>query len=247
MKTKEARELGRRIANLIAQNQIEPAYALLAPILAERTPFAMLRHIGDAVGVGPLKSANDFLDFIAADKTEGGWVIIASALEQQLGRDLTGAFNRCREFIIVADVWYGADTLGEGVPGRALVANFKPALALLKPWREDDNAWVRRIVGVSVHYWAKRSRGAAELTPQAKELLALLEPMFGEWDMDAVKGVGWGLKTMGRKYPGLVTDWLAEQVVPNQRRHRAVMLRKALTYLSGEQRARITGKGPAGF
>ena len=96
-------------------------------------------------------------------------------------------------------------------------------------------------MGVSVHYWAKRSEGATELTSQAEELLALLKPMFGEWEMDAVKGIGWGLKTMGRKYPELVTDWLTQQVVPSQRRHRAVMLRKALTYLSNEQRAQITG------
>jgi 3-methyladenine DNA glycosylase AlkD len=241
MKTKEARELGQRIAGLIAQNQVEPAYDLLIPVLAERTPFAMLRHIGDAVGAKELGPVNQFLDHIAADKTEGGWVVIASALEQQLDRDLEGVFGRCRDFIIAADVWYGADTLGEGVPGRALVADFEPALALLKPWRDDDNAWIRRVVGVSVHYWAKRSEGATELTSQAEELLALLEPMFGEWEMDAVKGIGWGLKTMGRKYPELVTDWLAQQVIPSQRRHRAVMLRKALIYLSNEQCAQITG------
>jgi hypothetical protein len=68
--------------------------------------------------------------------------------------------------------------------------------------------------------------------------------MFEEWEMDAVKGVGWGLKTLGRHYPDLVADWLAQQV---GRRHRALMLRKALTYLSNEQRARATGEDPSGF
>jgi hypothetical protein len=62
--------------------------------------------------------------------------------------------------------------------------------------------------------------------------------------MIAVKGVGWGLKTMGRQYPELVTDWLAEQVVPSELRFRTLMLRKALTYLSDEQRARATGVSP---
>ena len=32
--------------------------------------------------------------------------------------------------------------------------------------------------------------------------------MFEEWEMDAVKGVGWGLKTLGKHYPDLVADWL---------------------------------------
>jgi 3-methyladenine DNA glycosylase AlkD len=246
MKTKEARQLGRRMAGLIAQNRIELAYDLLAPVLAERTPFAMLRHVGDAIGMEELGPVNQFLSHIAADKTEGGWVVIASALEQQINRDLAGVFARCRDFIVAAEVWYGADTLGEGVSGRALVANFQPALHLLKPWREDENRWVRRAVGTSVHYWAKRSAGAATLRPQAEQLLTLLEPMFGEWEMDAVKGIGWGLKTMGRKYPGLVTEWLVEKIVPGQRRHRAIMLRKALTYLSEEQRALVIKDNSSG-
>jgi hypothetical protein len=66
--------------------------------------------------------------------------------------------------------------------------------------------------------------------------------MFGERVMDAAKGVGWGIKTLGRQYPTLVTDWLADRVVPGRQRHRAVMLRKALKYLSAEQRAQVTGR-----
>jgi 3-methyladenine DNA glycosylase AlkD len=257
MKAREATELGKRVATLVQTGQLDEAYALLSPVLAKRTPFELLRRIGEPLGVGPLEPAcserspepveersrrvNAFLGRIAADKTEGGWVVIASALEGQLDSDLAGAFDRGRDFIIAADVWYAADILGEGVAGQALVAHFQAALSLLAPWREDANPWVRRAVGVAAHLWAKRSRGAAEHIPQAEALLAFLEPMFGEWDMTAVKGVGWGLKTLGKHYPDLVTDWLAQQVVPSQRRHRALMLRKAITYLSEDQRARVTG------
>lgn len=127
------------------------------------------------------------------------------------------------------------------MPGPTLVAGLQPALELLAPWREDANRWVRRTVGVAVHFWAKRSRG--QHAAEAEVLLTFLEPMFEEWDMDAVKGVGWGLKTLGRHYPDLVADWLAQQV---GRPHRALMLRKALTYLSDEQRARATGKDTSG-
>jgi 3-methyladenine DNA glycosylase AlkD len=201
----------------------------------------MLRHIGKPVGAGSLERANAFLELIAIDKTEGGWVIISGALERQLERDLDGAFARCRDFIILGDVWYAADILGEGVVGHALVALFQPSLNLLTPWREDANRWVRRAVGVGVHFWAKRSRGAAEHISGAEALLAFLEPMFEERDISAAKGVGWALKTLGRYYPDLVTDWLAQQVIPSQRCHRTLMLRKALTYLSAEQRQHVTG------
>jgi hypothetical protein len=77
-------------------------------------------------------------------------------------------------------------------------------------------------------------------------LLDFLKPMFEEWDMRAVKGVGWGLKTLGRYYPDLVAGWLARSVVPAERHHRALMLRKALTFLSEEQRARALGEAAPG-
>ncbi len=238
MKTQEARELGQRIASFVHLGQIAEAYDLLAPVLGQRTPFPMLGRIGEAVGADQLVTVNPFLDHIAEHKTEGGWVVIGTALGQQLERDLAGAFARCRRFIVVADVWYGADVLGERVPGPALVADFEPAMEMLAPWREDDNHWVRRAVGVAVHFWAKRSRGAQELALEAEGLLAFLEPMFEEWEMPAAKGVGWGLKTLGKHYPDLMANWLPGQI---GRRHRALMLRKALTYLSDEQRERATG------
>ena len=238
MNAREATELGQRIAVLVETGNPEGAYGLLAPVLAERTPFRLLGRIGEAVGAGPLKTVNAFLDHIAAQKTEGGWVVIGSALGQQLGRDPAGAFAQSRTFIIAADVWYGADILGERVPGPALVSDFRPSLTLLAPWREDANRWVRRTVGVAVHFWAKRSRGAAEHAAQADALLGFLAPMFDEWEMDVVKGVGWGLKTLGRHYPDLVAGWLAQQV---GRRHRALMLRKATAYISEDQRSRVAG------
>ncbi len=242
MKAQEARELGKRIAARVRAGEIVQAYDLLSPVLAERTPFDKLGRIGEIVGAGPLspeqsQRVNDFLDLIASDKTEGGWVVIGAALRVQLDHDLESAFVRCRDFIIDGDVWYATDIMGERVPGPALVDCYQPALELLAPWREDANPWVRRAVGVAVHFWAKRSRGVPEQAPQAQALLAFIGPTFEEWDMIVVKGVGWGLKTLGKHYPELVADWLAGQVT---RRHRTLMLRKALTYLSDEQRARAT-------
>ena len=250
MKAQEATALGERIAALVQAGQTRQATELLAPVLAERTPFRLLGRIGEAVGAAPLEEIHPehsrrvsaFLDRVAAAGTEGGWVVIGCALGRQMDRDLASAFARCRGFVVAADVWYGADILGERVPGPALVADFRPALALLAPWREDPNRWVRRTVGVAAHFWAKRSRGAVEHTAKAEALLAFLEPMFEEWEMDAVKGVGWGLKMLGRHYPDLMAEWLARDIFSRQRRHRALMLRKALTYLSDEQRARTTGR-----
>jgi len=46
---------------------------------------------------------------------------------------------------------------------------------------------------------------------------------------------------MGKYYPDLLVEWLEVQVVHLMRKPRPLMLRKALTYLSDEQRARING------
>lgn len=238
MNARQADDLGQRLAALIQTGPPEQAYVHLAPTLAARTPFRYLDRIGAAVGGGPLAETDLFLDCIAAGRTEGGWVVIASALRERLNHDLPGAFARCRAYIIAADVWYGADIPGERVPGPALVNDFDAALARLAPWRADGNRWVRRAVGVAVHFWAKRSRGAPELTARAQALLDFLSPLFEEWEMDAVKGVGWGLKTLGRHYPDLATDWLVGQA---GRHPRALLLRKALTYLTEEQRVHATG------
>jgi len=241
MQAREADELGRRVAALVQNGHVTKALALLSPTLGQRTPFRLLGRIGEALGPGPLPQVNAFLDRVADGRSEGGWVVIGSALGQQLSRDASGAFEHCRTFVIAADVWYATDILGERLPGPALVTDFGRALALMSAWRDDADRWVRRTVGVAAHFWAKRTRGAPESSSKGRALLAFLEPMFEERDLDAVKGVGWGLKTLGRYYPEIVTDWLVEQVVQRRRRCRALMLHKAVTYLPAEQQARVHG------
>ena len=234
MRAQEASELGERIAALVQTGRLGEAYELLAPVLAQRTPFPLLGRIGEVIGAEPLEAAcpersrrvNGFLDIIAAERTEGGWVVIGTALGRQLDRDLAGAFARCRHYIIAADVWYAADILGERVPGPALVAHFQPALALLAPWRQDDNRWVRRAVGVAVHFWAKRVRDDPD---GARRLLSLLAPMIEERDTAALKGIGWGLKTIGRYYPDLLVSFLRRELVA--KRPRKLLLHKATAYL----------------
>jgi hypothetical protein len=235
MNSQEAKKIGKDIAAYVWSGEVNQAYDILAMALAQRTPFPKLGLIGVAVGQGPFEPVNAFLAHIADQGTEGGWVVIGTALGQQLNRDLEGAFASCRDFIVAADIWYGADILGERVPGPALVTHFQPALSHLEAWRADENHWVRRAVGVAVHYWTKRSEGKKERKPQAEKLLKFLEPMFEEWNMPAAKGVGWGLKTLGKYYPEPLTAWLGDQL---PRRHRAVIENKALTYLSQEQRER---------
>jgi 3-methyladenine DNA glycosylase AlkD len=241
MNTQEARTLGANITKLIQEDSPDKAYKLLTPVLAARTPFRLLDIIGEAISHVAIDVTDPFLQRVAAAGTEGGWVVIASAWRQQMEQDRAGIFERCHECVIAANIWYAADIFGERIVGPSLVSQFQPTLDLLEKWRSDPNRWIRRTVGVATHFWSKRSRGAPELAGNAQQLLDFLDPMFEEWNMDAVKGVGWGLKTLGRHYPEHLTPWLAKQVGQRKRRHRAIMLHKASTYLNDAQRARAQG------
>ncbi|MBN1265896.1 MAG: DNA alkylation repair protein [Anaerolineales bacterium] len=238
MNTKQAREIGSECARKLESGEIDQVLAILAPVLAQPAPFRLLDLIGGEIGSFGLAGINLLLSKIAALREEGCWVVIASALRANLDRDLSGALILCQRYIIEADVWYGADSMAERVSGEALVRDFNQTLAVLKAWRRSRNDWVRRAVGVSVHFWAKRSQGDAGLVVEAVQLLDLLEPLYSEKEMKAVKGIGWGLKTMGRNYPNLVEAFLVRQINTN-RSCRTVMLRKAKTYLPEAAKERL--------
>lgn len=241
MKIQEARELGDRITIVIHEKNYKLAYNLLAPVLEARTAFRMLDEIGKRLGQTNYAEIQAFAEEIASHRTMGGWVVIASALGQHLDKHMPEALESSRKYVIQANTWYATDIFGERVPGPALVAYFETALPLLEAWREDDNRWIRRMVGVAVHYWAKGAHGNLQYLPQAAALLDFLAPMFSEHDIDAAKGVGWGLKTLAKYYPSLVTDWLIQQT---KRPHKKLILNKALTYLPPELRCKVVGNLP---
>ncbi len=238
MNTADTQLLGNRIYVLLEEGETDDAYQILFPVLHTRTPFRLLDVIGLIIGQAHPSTVNPFLNLIAADQTMGGWIIIASVVQQTAKIDLTDSLSAVCDFVIRSDVWYAADSFGERVPGRTLVEQFEPTIAILSDWRDHPNRWVRRMVGVAVHYWAKQARGKTACAPQVERLLDLLEPMFTEQEQDAIKGIGWGLKTLGRYYPEIVTGWLLLQV---DRPHRALMLRKAVKYLPSHLRVKVTG------
>ncbi len=160
-------------------------------------------------------------------------------MTQQLERDFQGALQRTQKYFVFGDVWYACDVLSERVLGRAWVSAFEATRAALRDWRFDKNHWVRRSIGVGIHVWAKRSRGEIQHRAQAHDLFEFLAPMFGERDTEAVKGIGWAFKTLGKFYPDMATDWLCDMVVRDTD-SRALMLHKATTYLNQKQRSQIS-------
>ena len=239
MNAKQADALAQQVSLYIQEGKADAAYELLTLIIADKIPFRYLHRIGKALGAQPLSSVNPLLRRLAGSQTIGAWPIIGTSLAGWFEGNLDEVLTQTRKYIIQGDTWHSTDNLGERVVGPALVQHFDETMQLLVPWRVDENRWVRRSLGTATHLWTKRAKGKPELAANAEILLAFLSPLFEEKEIDAVKGIGWGLKTLGRYYPQPVTIWLVEQAVNQQRLYHATMLRKALTYLSEEERQRV--------
>ena len=236
MRAAETRVVGEYIARQISAGDFKGADFLLNPILSSKTAFSMLDILGCRIGMESPERVNFYLDRISSQRTMGGWVVIASALKKQLSVDFHGAIQQCEKFTRLSDTWYGVDIFGERVPGPALVIDVNETLGIIRPWRDDDNRWIRRMLGVSVHNWAKAARGSNQFENDVELILDFLVPMFTERNYDAVKGIGWGLKTLGRYYPDILTGWLNFQ---KTRPHTAIMMRKAVTFLPAELKERV--------
>jgi 3-methyladenine DNA glycosylase AlkD len=237
----QARAYGAQVRQTLENSGVPAALDALNGILRERTPFRLLDLVGAALDTAGEDNVDELLQTLADQRSEGGWVVIASALRERLPRDLAGALEASRKYIAQAQIWYGCDIIGERVPGPALVAQFQPSLEILSSWRSDPDAWVRRALGVAVHFWAKRSRGLPGSAEQTRALLDFLSPMLEEKDYDAAKGVGWALKTCGRYFPQATQPWLEEQLLAAGRRPAAIVKRKALKFLPADFRKNFEG------
>jgi 3-methyladenine DNA glycosylase AlkD len=124
--------------------------------------------------------------------------------------------------------------IGERSLGHAVVNFYDESIPWLKKFLKDDNKWVNRSVGVAIHFFSKR---VADQPEKTKILLHVVEPYLEEKQKDFVKGVGWGLKTIGKHHPDILVDFMKRQA---NRNLSSLLIRKAVTYLEEEKKAEVT-------
>ena len=224
---------------LIREGELEKACGILDPLAFGRTKFPILDRVGTRLGQSNLEEAAflEALDRMISCGSVGYYVIVGSALAQRLGSDMATCLEKMAEYIVIGENWAKCDSIPERVWGQALLCNFPRAYKYLARMRDHDNRWIRRAVGVAVHYFAKRKPTAvAEL----RKLLVLLAPELGEREYDAIKGIGWGFKTIGKYQPKLLTRFLESHV---KRAHPTkLMLRKATTYLPARTKRQLANQ-----
>lgn len=160
---------------------------------------------------------------------------MGQGLAQFFEENLKASLLKAKQVIIKGKTWYVCDILGERVFGQALVNHFDDALAVLEQMIKDENQAVRRSIGVSVHFFAKRKPNDVE--NMKRLFVGLLLPLVEDKRVFVVKGTGWGLKTIGRYQPELVVEFLRE--ILDTKKISKLMLRKATKYLGPEFKAKM--------
>jgi len=225
----QAGEAAKECVESINRNDMEALWEVLNPILDAKVPFPLLDEMGKTLGEAAKLSPQKYLgvfDEIFARGKMGGYVILGQALGRLLDVEFEASLSKAKEYIAKGAEWYICDIIGERVFGPALVNHFEKTLPYLEGLTSDEDRWVRRSIGVAVHFFAKKRPKDQE---RIKKLLDLSSLLIEDHRKDVVKGVGWGLKTIGKHQPRLMEEYLQEAL--KSRRLSKLMLRKASTYL----------------
>lgn len=236
--TQSLQQLAEEFASYVRKNEFNYAAQKLKPLLNTKCSFSKLDLLGTFIGHEAKENPAKFLrafDCVIDYQAMGGFVVVGEALVSFLETDFEVAMRKSREYIIKGATWYVCDIIGERSLGKATVKYFDRTLPFLKSFLEDENKWVKRSAGISIHFFAKRNREDPE---KAKALLELLAPHIEEKQVAVVKGIGWGLKTIGKNYPGVLVPFLIEQLRAKKKLSK-LMMRKALTYLPADKKAEV--------
>ena len=237
MNRKWARRTSEKLVEATNKENHEEFWNILNPILDTKVPFPLLDEIGRLLGEAgkhdPAKYFGVFDTIIDTDKM-GGYVIVGQALAAFLETELKASINKATEIVSKGQKWYVCDIVGERVLGQGLVSYFEATVPRLKQKTAVDDQEVRRSIGVAVHFFAKRR---PEDTKSLEQLVQLLDLLVEDRRIYVVKGVGWGLKTIGRHQPKLDEGFLEKTL--ETKRISKLMLRKATKYLDEETKLRL--------
>jgi 3-methyladenine DNA glycosylase AlkD len=232
------RRLAWQVVHSVSAANEKGAIKTLTPLLDTKCPFSKLDLLGREIGRAGLSDPPRFFeafDAIIEYNAMGSFVIVGQALIPFLEGSFDQVMTKSREYIVRGDAWYVCDIIGERSLGQALVDYFGRTLPWLDRLLGDDDKWVKRSVGVAIHFFSKR---VLDDPAKTRRLLRLVEPYIEEKQVDVVKGIGWGLKTIGKHHPDLVVEFLEKQIKTRKRMPR-LMMRKASTYLDKNRSARI--------
>jgi len=232
------REITESVHSYATKGDYQKIFPVLKPTLDAKCSFTKLDRMGKMLGDSAQAHPSDLyplLEEIISYNAMGGYVVVAQALVSLLAVDFDQAMKLSQNYISRGATWYVCDILGERVIGQALHRHFDQTLPWLKRCLSNKDNWVRRSGGVAVHLFVKRNKTGER---RIKSILQILEPHIEEKQIDVVKGIGWGLKTIGRHHPDLMDNFLRLQF-RQKKRLSGLMVSKATTYFGKPRRAAL--------
>ncbi len=183
-------------------------------------------------GAAPL-TRRRVLTLVEALWRRGVFELRATAVEVLIAR---GALLRSADIAPVeglirdSHTWALVDSLAVHVAG-PLVVRFPGVNAVLDRWASDPDFWVRRAAILAL--LAPLRRGAGDFERFSRYADAMLE----EKEFFIRKAIGWVLREVAKKRPGVVAAWLA----PRTGRASGVTVREAVRYLPPGDREMLVG------
>ena len=232
------RSLANPIAQALRSGGSHQFLRLLEPYFGQRISFSQWDHVGRALAswaVVHRKEAWRLFDSLVDREPAQGSVVAATALISVLGTDVASTVEKVRMLIERGATWYVCDIFGTRVLGVALLRHFDETLPILHAWVDICDVWVRRTVGVVVHYFAKRAPDQRE---RHRLLIRLLLRQIESRELHVVKGAGWGLETIGKFNPDLLVEVLRNEL-PGKSLS-ATMRRKLLAKLPPAQQEELS-------
>jgi len=192
--------LAGKASRFILAGDVNNAFQTIKPILNRKYPFPMLDSLGRKIGEAGVSNSQRFFkvfDLIIDYKAIGGFVIIGQALIPLLEKGFKKVMQKSWEYIVKGDEWYVCDIISERSSGYALVNYFDTTVPCFERFLKDENKWVRRSVGVAVHFFSKR---VLDEPSKTLRLLNLIEPHVEE--KQGIEGI--------MQIKGIIEVWLLE-------------------------------------
>ncbi|MCK4547275.1 MAG: DNA alkylation repair protein [Candidatus Eisenbacteria sp.] len=229
LSSQRAAELALECGVHLAADNLDAFWGCLQPVLKAKISDESLALFGEILGEQASKDPERYFrafDEMVEKKSQGCYVIVAKALSRMLETHLEQCCDHARDYIAQGESFEVSDYVGQGVLGQALVKYFDQTVGVLDKLSHDESRWVRRSVGAAVQFFSEEVRDA----DRNQRLLELTLPLMATDDDVVLKGVGWGLKTIGRYHPKLLEKFLKTHI--GRREISLAVVKKAVAYLN---------------
>jgi 3-methyladenine DNA glycosylase AlkD len=226
--SQRAAELALECSAYLSGDNLDAFWSCLQPVVEAKFSNESLSLFGEILGEEAAKDPDRYFrafDEMIAMKSHGCYLIVAKALSKMLETHFEPCWHRARDYIAQGESFEASDYVGQGVLGEALIRYFDQTVGVLEELSRDESRWVRRAVGAAVQFFSEEVRDA----DRNRRLLELTLPLMGSDDEVVLKGVGWGLKTIGRYHPDLLEKFLKTHI--GRRGISLAVVKKAVAYL----------------